>query len=234
MSRILVLGLLMHCLTMVCSAVDEPAVNKDAEANAATDRYENRPDHDPNGIGKFYMGREIAHVMGFAGAEWLERSTREEEERLTLLVRSLHLKPGEVVADIGAGSGVISMRMAELLLPDGKVMAVDVQQEMLDRLKTYCDKFGIKNVEPVKGSQNSTGLKPASVEMAIMVDVYHEFEFPYEMMADISNAGEAGRTSDLCGIPKGRPNRSDQGSAQNVAGSGSQGGRTTWIRPEVD
>lgn len=155
-------------------------------------RYETRREHDPNGIGKFYMGREIAHVMGFAGADWLERSSREEEERLTLLVRSLHLKPGDVVSDIGAGSGVISMRMAELILPEGKVMAVDVQEEMLERLKENCRNFGVTNVEPVKSTQKSTNLKDNSVDLAIMVDVYHEFEYPYEMLADISRSLKPG------------------------------------------
>ena len=138
------------------------------------------------------MGREIAHVMGFSGAQWLERSSREEEERLTLLVRSLQLKPGQVVADIGAGSGVISMRMAELLLPDGKVMAVDVQDEMLERLKENCEKAGVTNVEPVKGTQNTTGLPDGSIDLAIMVDVYHEFEYPYEMLSAISKAMKPG------------------------------------------
>jgi len=188
----LVLSLVV--LTTGLSAYAEERVSKDSVAPVPADskRYEKRPDHDPNGIGKFYMGREIAHVMGFAGAEWLERSSREEEERLTLLVRSLHLKPGEVVADIGAGSGVISMRMSELLLPDGKVMAVDVQKEMLDRLQENCETVGVRNVEPVLGTQDTTGLSDASVDMAIMVDVYHEFEFPYEMLKDISRAMKPG------------------------------------------
>lgn len=159
-------------------------------------RYERRGDHDPNGIGKFYMGREIAHVMGFGpggqGADWLERSSREEEERLTLLVRSLQLKPGEVVADIGAGSGVISLRMSQELLPGGKVFAVDVQDEMLARLRINCERFGISNIVPVKGTQFTTGLEPSSVDLAIMVDVYHEFEFPYEMMTDIAKTMKPG------------------------------------------
>ncbi|MBL8811864.1 MAG: class I SAM-dependent methyltransferase [Planctomycetaceae bacterium] len=166
-----------------------------ADEKAATkenSRYEMRGDHDPNGIGKFYMGREIAYVMGFAGASWLERSNREEEERITLLIRSLNLKPGQVVADIGAGSGVISFLMAEQVLPDGKVMAVDVQQEMLDRLKKFSETLGVTNVVPVKGTQTSTGLEPGSIDLAIMVDVYHEFEFPYEMMQDISKALKPG------------------------------------------
>ncbi len=188
-------------LAAICSrsavlATEEPDEATKALTVVSESRYENRPDHDPNGIGKFYMGREIAHVMGFGpggqGADWLERSSREEEERLVLLVRSLQLKPGEAVADIGSGSGVISLRMAEQLLPDGNVFAVDVQDEMLDRLKANCERFGIKNIEPVKGTQYKTGLKPGSVDMAIMVDVYHEFEFPYEMMTDIARAMKLG------------------------------------------
>lgn len=184
------------CLSSTAFAIDEPDETASTPVVVNESRYEKNPDHDPNGIGKFYMGREIAHVMGFGpggqGADWLERSSREEEERLTLLVKSLQLKAGEVVADIGAGSGVISLRMSEQVLPDGKVMAVDVQDEMLKRLKANCKKFGIKNIEPVKGTQFQTGLKPASVDLAIMVDVYHEFEFPYEMMSDIAKCMKPG------------------------------------------
>lgn len=181
-------------LLPVCGLCADEGVRPAATEDAApvSRRYVKRADHDPNGIGKFYMGREIAHVMGFAGAEWLERSSREEEERLTLLVRSLHLKPGDTVADIGAGSGVISLRMAELLLPDGKVMAVDVQEEMLERLRVNCETVGVRNVEPVKGTQKTTGLRDSSIDLAIMVDVYHEFEFPYEMLADISRSMKPG------------------------------------------
>lgn len=179
-------GLLIGLLWVSSGALaDEPAKPGDS-------RYEIRKDHDPNGIGKFYMGREIAHVMGFGpggqGAEWLERAVREKEEKLTLLIKSLDLKPDMVVADIGAGSGVISILMAEKILPGGKVLAVDVQQEMLDRLKENTKKLKVTNVEPVKGTQKTTSLKPESVDLAIMVDVYHELEFPYEMMLDISKS----------------------------------------------
>lgn len=166
---------------------DSPKQNADEEA-----RYTRRANHDPNGIGKFYMGREIAHVMGFTGARWLERTEREEEERLTLLVRSLKLKPGMIVADIGAGSGVISMLMAEQLLPDGKVMAVDIQQEMLERLADNCKERGVTNVVPVKGKVDSPNLKPDSVDLIILVDVYHEFEFPYEMTLEMSKSLKPG------------------------------------------
>ena len=183
-------GLLIGLLWMSSALLaDEPAKPEDS-------RYEIRKDHDPNGIGKFYMDREIAHVMGFGpggqGAEWLERAVREKEEKLTLLIKSLDLKPGMVVADIGAGSGVISILMAEKILPDGSVMAVDVQQEMLDRLRENTKRMKITNIEPVKGTQRTTSLKPGSVDLAIMVDVYHELEFPYEMLLDISKSLKPG------------------------------------------
>jgi ubiquinone/menaquinone biosynthesis C-methylase UbiE len=138
------------------------------------------------------MGREIAHVMGYLGAPWLERDTREEEERLTLLVKSLKLKPGDVVADIGAGSGVISVLMAEQILPNGYVIGVDVQDEMLLRLQDNARQKGVTNIVPIKGSQKAPSLAPRSVDLAIMVDVYHEFEFPYEMMQEISKAMKPG------------------------------------------
>jgi ubiquinone/menaquinone biosynthesis C-methylase UbiE len=167
-------------------AADPP---KKGEDNA---RYTFRRDHDPHGIGKFYMGREIAHVMGFPGARWLERDEREKEERLTLLIKSLKLKPGMVIADIGAGSGVISMLMAREIEPEGKVLAVDIQQEMLGRLKKRCDAVGVTNVVPVKGAEKSPNLKPGSVDLIIMVDVYHEFAFPYEMTQELAKALKPG------------------------------------------
>lgn len=157
-----------------------------------TPRYTTRKIHDPNGIGKFYMGREIAHVMGFLGAEWLEREEREREERLTLLIKSLKLKPGMVVADIGAGSGVISMMMSKHLGDEGQVLAVDIQDEMLARLKKRCKAAGITNVKPVKGTVKSPNLKPGTVDLIIMVDVYHEFSFPYEMTLELSRALKPG------------------------------------------
>jgi SAM-dependent methyltransferase len=155
-------------------------------------RYAFREEHDPNGIGKFYMGREIARVMGHQGIRWLERPEREEEERLSLLVESLSLKPGMVVADIGAGSGVISTMIARRIAPEGTVLAVDIQQEMLDALAARCKQQGVENVEPVLGTTQSPQLRPGSVDLALMVDVYHEFDFPYEMLSGISTSLKAG------------------------------------------
>lgn len=171
---------------------DQSQGETDAPPSEENPRYSFRRNHDPNGIGKFYMGREIAHVMGFTGAQWLERSEREKEERLTLLVRSLRLKPDMIVADIGAGSGVISMLMADQLLPGGKVLAVDIQQEMLDRLVANCKKRGITNVVPIKGDVKTPNLKPGTVDLIILVDVYHEFEFPFEMTMEMSKSLKPG------------------------------------------
>jgi ubiquinone/menaquinone biosynthesis C-methylase UbiE len=138
------------------------------------------------------MGREIAHVMGFAGANWLERSDREKQEKLSLMVKSLELKPGMVVADVGAGSGVISALMAEQVGEKGVILAVDIQQKMLNRLSARMRKLGVKNVKPHKGTVKSPRLKPDSVDLVLMVDVYHEFAFPYEMMLEISKALKPG------------------------------------------
>lgn len=155
-------------------------------------RYEFREDHDPNGIGKFYLGREIAHVMGHQGIQWLERAEREEEEGLTQLVSALDLKPGQVVADIGAGSGIISLMMAEKVGPKGTVLAVDIQQEMLDALAVHCKQNNVTNIEPILGTTTSPNLKPGTVDLVIMVDVYHEFDMPFEMLSAISQSLKPG------------------------------------------
>jgi precorrin-6B methylase 2 len=145
--------------------------------------YETRAEHDPNGIGKFYMGREIAHVMGHQAAGWLERPERETEERTDLLLEAMQIRPGEVLADIGAGSGYFSWRMAKVAGPGGKVFAVDIQQEMLDLLQRNMDRREVRNVVPVLGTTNDPKLAPGSVDTMLMVDVYHEFDQPFEMLA---------------------------------------------------
>ncbi len=173
------------------SVAEDKASSKSANAEEES-RYTFRQDHDPNGIGKFYMGREIAHVMGFVGMPWLERPERETEESTSKLIKALELKPGMVVADIGAGSGVISVLMAEQIEPGGTVLAVDVQQKMLDALKAKCKRLGVTNIKPVLGKIKSPQLPRSGVDLAIMVDVYHEFNYPYEMMQEISRAMKPG------------------------------------------
>ncbi|MGH8020057.1 MAG: class I SAM-dependent methyltransferase [Opitutaceae bacterium] len=144
-------------------------------------RYEMR-NASRDGIGKFYFGREIAQVMGHQGATWLERPEREEEERTDLLVEALGLKPGDVVADVGAGSGYFSWRMARRVGEIGKVYAVEIQQEMLDLLSANMRKRNVGDiVQPVLGTVKDPKLPEAALDLILLVDVYHEFDFPYEM-----------------------------------------------------
>lgn len=145
-------------------------------------RYETRAAHDPNGIGKFYMGREIAHVMGHEAADWLERPEREREERSDLLLPALKLKSGDAVADIGAGTGYYTRRLAKAVGTNGSVFAVEIQQEMLDLLTNKLAAEKIFNVKPVLGTITDPKLPRAAVDLILMVDVYHEFDHPFEMV----------------------------------------------------
>jgi protein-L-isoaspartate O-methyltransferase len=144
-------------------------------------RYETREKHDPDGIGKYYMGREIAQVMGHLGIGWLERPEREREEAPTKLMKALEMKPGMVIGDVGAGSGYFTFRLAKEVGPTGKVLAVDIQPEMLDYLKKRSKELKIENVEPVLGTESDPKLPANGVDLILLVDVYHEFSFPYEM-----------------------------------------------------
>jgi len=155
-------------------------------------RYEYRREHDPNGIGKFYLGREIAHVMGHQAADWLERPEREAEEKPDLLLEALKLKPGDRVADIGAGTGYYSWRMANLVGDKGLVYAVDIQQEMLDLLARKMAERKITNVKGVLGTITDPKLPAHSVDLVLMVDVYHEFDHPFEMTQAICQALKPG------------------------------------------
>jgi SAM-dependent methyltransferase len=176
-------GLILSGILAVLSRLD---------AAETTNRYERRTVHDPNGIGKFYMGREIAHVMGHQAADWLERPEREEEEKTTLLIESLKFKPGENVADIGAGTGYLTRRIAPRILPRGKVFAVEIQQEMLDLLTNKLVRLGVTNVVPVLGTITDPKLPVASMDTIIMVDVYHEFDHPFEMTEAMCRALKPG------------------------------------------
>ncbi len=145
-------------------------------------RYDTSAKASRDGIGKRYFGREIAHFMGHQGAGWLERPERQEEERTDLLLKELALRPGEHVADIGAGSGYFSWRMAKIVGETGRVYATDIQQEMLDILMRQMRKQGAENVvQPILGTVQDCGVPAASVDTVILVDVYHELDFPYEM-----------------------------------------------------
>ena len=145
-----------------------------------------------DGIGKRYMGREIARVMGWQGASWLERGEREREERTDLLVPALGLKAGMVVADVGAGTGYFTWRMARAVAPGGQVHAVDVQPEMIDLLKRAMVERRVSNVLPSLASAKDAGLGAATLDLALMVDVYHELEYPHEVVAGLVHALKPG------------------------------------------
>jgi ubiquinone/menaquinone biosynthesis C-methylase UbiE len=135
----------------------------------------------PDGTGKVYLGREIAHVMSASGADWLERSTRQQEEDAEAAIAALPLTANSTVADIGAGSGYYTFRMARRV-PQGNVYAVEVQDEFVASLKSRIQREKAANVTVVKGGEQSPNLPDTSVDLAIMVDVYHELAYPREML----------------------------------------------------
>jgi len=154
-----------------------------------------RPSSD--GIGKVYLGREIAQVMGHLGAGWLERPEREREEAPTKAIELMHLKPTDVVADIGAGTGYFSFRIAAKV-PKGKVLAEDIQPEMLDMMNKSAEQNHVTNVQTILGTVEDPKLPEKGVDVVIMVDAYHEFDHPYEMMTAIVKALKpGGRVIDL-------------------------------------
>jgi len=168
------------------------AADESARTATNSSRYEYRREHDPNGIAKFYLGREIAHVMGHQAADWLERPEREAEEKPDLLLEALKLKAGDVVADIGAGTGYYSWRMAKDVGEKGLVYAVDIQQEMLDLIAKRMAERRITNVKGVLGTITDPMLPALSVDLVLLVDVYHEFDHPFEMMQAICQALKPG------------------------------------------
>ena len=139
------------------------------------------------GTGKFYLGREIAHVMGASNAEWLDRSSRPQEEHTQLAIDKIEIPENGVIADIGAGTGYYTFKLAPKV-PNGKVYAVEIQEEMINALNERKKKTNSKNVEVIKGTITSAELPANTVDLAIMVDVYHELEYPVEMLLSIKSA----------------------------------------------
>ncbi|WP_324282425.1 class I SAM-dependent methyltransferase [Cyanobacterium aponinum UTEX 3221] len=146
--------------------------------------YEYRALHNRDGIGKYYLGREIAKVMGHQEFLWLERPSREAEEQPSKVIEALNLQPTDTIADIGAGSGYFSFRIAKKV-PQGLVYAVDVQPEMIDIIDFLVKESPDLPVLPMLGSETSPNLPPESINFALMVDTYHEFNHPREMMENI-------------------------------------------------
>ncbi|SMG15568.1 Methyltransferase domain-containing protein [Marivirga sericea] len=137
------------------------------------------------GTGKWYMGREIAYVMGYQGINWLERPEREKEENTSKLLKNMNIQPDDVIADIGAGSGFHVFKMA----PKAKeVYAVDIQPEMLQAIREKKDEAGLNNINLIKGTEQSVNLPEKTIDKVLMVDVYHEFSYPIEMITSIKKS----------------------------------------------
>lgn len=168
--------------TVLCTVLSACGSAHSVDANGYGQKHPS-----PDGIGKTWMGREISHVMGHLGAGWLERADREREERTDLLVEALPLQPDSVVADIGAGTGYFSFRIARRV-PEGRVYAVDIQQEMLDIIEQRKAAGDGDNVVPALGTERSPGLPAQSVDLVLLVDAYHEFAWPREMAAGMLSA----------------------------------------------
>ena len=154
--------------------------------------YETRENHLPDGTGKFFLDREIAYFMSHLAASWLERPEREEEEAPSKLLNALKITKGMLVGDVGAGSGFFSWRLAELVGPSGIVYATDIQPEMLAILQTNVLARGLTNVVSVLGTDRDPKLPSNRLDLILMVDVYHEFDHPYEMMLGLVDSLKPG------------------------------------------
>jgi len=175
--------LILSCLILTSTA---------SLAQTAPDgTYVFAPERSTGGIGRFYMGREISGVMGYQAAQWLERPERIQEEMPDEMVANLKLRPTDVVADIGAGSGYYTFRMAELV-PQGKVLAVDIQPQMLEMIESRKSSEGVSNIEGVLGDMEDTHLPANQVDLVLLVDAYHEFSHPWEMMQSIVEGLKSG------------------------------------------
>jgi ubiquinone/menaquinone biosynthesis C-methylase UbiE len=132
-----------------------------------------------------YFGRVVAKPMSHLGAPWLIRPERDEEENASESFDKLDLKPGMVVCDLGCGNGYWTLPMARKVGPEGAVYAVDIQREMLQKLRQRADRFKLKNVRPVLGTIDDPKLPESEIDLVLMVDVYHEFSHPQSMLWEI-------------------------------------------------
>lgn len=181
-------GLSVLLCAQLAGACDGP---KDESDDFAERFYQEGTSRSENGTGRFYMNREIAQVAGVDRRAWLERPERETEELPNRVVRALELRPGDVVADIGAGTGYFTFRISPHV-PDGRVFAVDIEEEMLELIRERMDRRGVRNVVPIQGTVRDPNLPDESVDVALIVFTYTQFSHPREMMVHIREALKPG------------------------------------------
>lgn len=182
------LSLLLPVLITVQVALPTPPASAFLQATTPQPTYETHAVHDPDGTGKFYMGREIAQVMGPGGISWLDRPKRDEEQRPDVVIAAMGIRAGQTVVDLGAGSGYFTFRIAAKVGSKGKVLAVDVQDEMLETIRQRAAAQKVTNVVVVKGSEKDPHLPTNAVDVVLMVDVYHELAYPFEVMTKVRQA----------------------------------------------
>lgn len=176
-----------------CERPGTPAQNAALSAGAGeaaavdTNDIYGRATPSRGGTGKTYMGREISQMMGHRDADWLERPERADNEMPGRVVEAMNLKPSDVVADIGAGTGYFTFRLAPKV-PRGTVYAVDIQPEMLAKIRRKMKAKNADNVVPVRGTEKTPKLPEGKVDKALMIDAYHEFAYPREMMLNLREA----------------------------------------------
>ncbi|SFT95345.1 Methyltransferase domain-containing protein [Algoriphagus locisalis] len=170
--------------TIILLLISFFSINFSCQAQTTTGESYTFKEPSRDGTGKVYLGREISHVMGFAGKAWLERSERAREEGVSAALENLPINSTSVVADIGAGSGYYTFKIAPLV-PEGKVYAVDIQEEAVEYIRDRSKELGVVNVIPLQGTEKSPNLPEGELDLVIMVDVYHELSYPQEMLSAI-------------------------------------------------
>lgn len=180
--------LLMLCICLPIFSQCEAQADRAASSDAVTYTYQPASRY---GTGKYYLGREIAQVMGHLAAGWLERPEREKEEQVSQAIQNMELQTDDYLADLGAGSGYYTFRLARRI-PEGKVFAVDIQPEMLDIMRQKIKEEGIDNIELIKGREMNPNLPENSFDLVLMVDVYHELSYPREIMQQVVKALKPG------------------------------------------
>ena len=165
-----VMGMLLAVLLLATASV---AQNQEATKKTAAKVLPGR---------QSYMGRKIAQTMHYTGAQWLIRDEREREERCSMTLEHLGVRVGMTICDMGCGNGFYSLRLARLVTPAGRILAVDVQPQMLYMLRERAEQAGIENITPILGSMYDPRLPTASCDLILMVDVYHELSHPQLML----------------------------------------------------